>query len=324
MQIKALLSPVFISCFILGDHVAVVRAMEKSAGNPFSRLAATRFQAARSKAAFAANAFSDSIQTSPAGNITQLTTTALVNVRVAGSYVFKIGLKSRTGSVDESAVSRLSSGSQAISVIFPVSDLALLDADGPFQRVEASLSLLLANGDSEMTAYQAHAGTTAAYLRSSFDRGPMYFTGINSAAGVATTKPPAFDILRAQIGVFSPGGDCVWSGELAGPRGNALDFQNGAGTLPVGSSTISLDFNGNLIAQSGQNGPYTVRMVTLSCPNVADMTSDALFQTPSFTSSQFLFVAQGIRISVVPSSATVLAGSTISLAAAVTALVGCL
>src|SRR5581483_9798429 len=46
-------------------------------------------------------------------------------------------------------------------------------------------------------------------------QGSIYFTGSNSPSGIAITSPPLFDLLACRWAVFSPGGDCSWSGELA-------------------------------------------------------------------------------------------------------------
>jgi len=96
-----------------------------------------------------------------------------------------------------------------------------------------------------------------------------------------------------------------------------LDFAGGEGTLSAGTATIAIDFNGNLIAQSGQNGPYSIRHVTIACGD-ARMTSSDEFATPAISASQFRNIPQGISITLAPTSTSVVAGAETQVEATVT------
>jgi hypothetical protein len=139
----------------------------------------------------------------------------------------------------------------------------------------------------------------------------LYFTGQNSAAVVDTTGSGSFDLLRAQVGIFNPAGQCNWSGTLTDLSGVSISFASGSGVLAAGNNTINFDFNGNLIAQSGKSGPYLVKSVGVNCPG-SEVLASPLFQTPAFTVSQFHSVPQSITISIDQSAQTILASATVN------------
>jgi hypothetical protein len=71
---------------------------------------------------------------------------------------------------------------------------------------------------------------------------------------------------------------------------------------------IALNFSGIKIAQSGTNGPYTIRNAGVTC-NSGQAFSDPLFQTQSFTASQFHFVPQGVSLLLAPATQAILVGA---------------
>ena len=136
-------------------------------------------------------------------------------------------------------------------------------------------------GSPVSVGFIADAGPTAAYSLASFDRGPLYFNGQNSASGVVTGSGPTFDRLQVTIGVFNgTSGTCDWQATLTDLNGNQIDFRSATGNVAAGSTSVTLNFNGNLIARS-VNGPYLIKDAAIHC-GTNQATANTLFQTQSF------------------------------------------
>jgi hypothetical protein len=102
--------------------------------------------------------------------------------------------------------------------------------------------------DATLVAYQDPAGTTQAYMLSSFSKGQLYFTGQNSATGVDTGGYGSFDVLQVQIGAQTPSGACSWGATLTTSSGMFLDSESNAGSLSSGNNSVTLSFSGANIA----------------------------------------------------------------------------
>ena len=200
--------------------------------------------------------------TRTAGAITSLVVSATVNVEAAGSYRFLAGLVGVGGAtIEGQASATLTAGTQQLSIAFVAQDLLTL-GNGPYLRQNA---VLLRNDVVGTTTVDIRedAGATAAISLASIDKGPLYFTGTNSATGVVTNGGAAFDVLRVQLGIVNLAATCNWNATLADASGQTIDFVSGSDVLLGGSNTLTLDFNGNLIAQSGQSGLFSVRDVVV-------------------------------------------------------------
>jgi hypothetical protein len=275
-----------------GAYTALLSITGTSAsGVAFSRAAVVQFDVSAQQLA-SLGALTDTLSGSG------LTTTAAINVVTPGTYRFSMQLQaSNQNTITSSASSVLSAGAQQVAATFSSPQIFGLGVDGPYERVNAVLTLLDTNGD-KTADYRADAGPTSAYSRSQFAP-PLYLTGQNSAAGVITGGGSTFDLLRVTIGISSTtAGTCSWGGILTDLAGNVITWSNGTGSVPQGASSVTLDFNGNAIARAA-NGPYAVTNFSISCdPNHAS--ARTLFQTQGFTASQFTNVALDFTLSVGP------------------------
>ena len=289
-----------------GGYVAELRTTGVSnSGVPFSRFAKTSFTVIQPIASLSPNSVADSSVGTP---ITQVNVTATVNVQIAGTYEFSAELAGSNGRIAVSKTSvTLATGSQTISAPFSASQLLPL-GNGPYERQWVRLRLVDSAGI-HLADQQVDAGPSAAYALSSIDQGPVYFTGQNTAVGMDLTGSGSFDILRVQLGVVTPPANCDWSGTLTTLTGTSLAFVAGSATMAGGTGSITLDFNGNLIAQSGLSGPYLVTRVGMTCDNGSSILLGQSWQTGTFTASQFHLVPQSISLSLLPTPLSVNAGS---------------
>jgi hypothetical protein len=271
------------------------------AGNNFSRTTATQFQVTQQLAGFVS--FTD-VQQSGGVAIT-----ANVSVQTPGTYRFTLQLQATNQNlVQGGALVNLSTGSQQVAMMFFNDQMFGLGVSGPFERVNALLVFVGDSGDL-IADSRADAGPTAAYTLGSFAP-PLYFTGQNSAAGVVTGAGPTFDLLRVTIGVSNASArTCDWAATLTDLSGNRIAYSSSLATsVAAGSTSVTLDFNGNLIAQS-VNGPYLVKNIAMHC-GTDQATAVTLFQTQSFTTSQFTFVTSDFSLASEGTPPAAAAGST--------------
>jgi hypothetical protein len=274
------------------------------AGNGFSRTAIASFEVtAQQLASF--TGFADTQQSNG------ITTTANINVVTPGTYRFSMQMRASNQTMASgSATANLAVGSQQIAIVFPNSSIYQLGVGGPYERVNALL--VFSDGSGEKIAdSKADAGPTAAYTLGSFAP-QLYFTGQNSASGVITGGGPTFDLLQVQIGVSSATAlaSCAWSAGLTDSAGNQIDFANGRGSVPAGASSVMLSFNGPRIAASA-GGPYTVKPANILCGS-AQANIHTLFTIQGFPPSQFTSAAPTFTLSLVGSSPSGAAGSSVA------------
>ncbi len=114
---------------------------------------------------------------------------------------------------------------------------------------------------------------------------------------MVTGSGPTFDLLQVTVGAFNrTSGTCDWQATLTDLNGNQIDFRSATGNVAAGSTSVTLNFNGNLIARS-VNGPYLIKDAAIHC-GTNQATAQTLFQTQSFTTSQFTSVAADFSLSV--------------------------
>jgi len=299
-----------------GEYDVVVRLTGTTpAGNPVSRTAGTHFTVTNPLATIS-SVQTSAVDTNGNGLTDSLVLNASINVQTAGSYTLAVRLIATNGkSVVHLSNATLASGTQAMVVQFSAMDVLGLGVDGPYT---IGVTLLWKGPPREIIADNSHQiGVTPAYTLASFDKGPIYFTGTNSATGIDSTGSGSFDILRIQFGVFAPAGVCSWTATLADLNSNPIDTVSGTGSLIAGNNILTLDFSSARIAQLLKDGPYLIRQAGVFCGVNNKAVSD-LFQTGAFTASQFRYVAPGLAISIDPPSSTVLAGSSVTAMIAVT------
>jgi hypothetical protein len=274
----------------VGTYQVLLDISGSYAGNNFSRTLSTSFRVAAPLATLA-SITNAGVDDDSNGLFERLALRANVTVQTAGKYRFSAVLSS-TASKSQ-LVQRmvdLPVGGGVIEASAPYYMVRALGSDGPYTISGVSLIQVPANGPPVAVATLTNAGQTAAYLLSSFERAPISFTGPHSATGIVGAGP-TFDKLRVTIGVYKSdyAGACSWSAVLADGTGVRIIDGRSSGELPLGASSITLDFDGNVIARAA-NGPYKVRNALITCDGQSARETE-LFQTQSFTASQFTSVA---------------------------------
>jgi hypothetical protein len=292
-----------------GTYTVLLTASGTSnSGLPFIRTASAAFRVITPAAQL--GAFADAAINDPfTGGLTNVNVTASVTVQTAGYYQLSTQLVASNGNtVTAWGSAQLSTGTGSVVVSFPASALSSLGTNGPYTMHNASL-FLAPPGDSILADYKDPVGTTQAYTLSSISQGQLYFTGQNSVTGVITGSGPKFDVLRLQAGVYNAAaGPCGWQGTLTDLNGLQIDYETGTGPLVAGTQSITLDFNGNRIAQTGTNGPYLINFGIQCGSNSAS--AAPLIQTQAFTASQFTYVPPDFLLASSPTSLTIAAGTT--------------
>jgi hypothetical protein len=272
-----------------GSYSALLKATgTSSAGIPFSRTAASDFVVTAPLASF--TSIQSAFVIGATSLVEQLNVNANVNVSTPGSYSFYITLQASNGSVlQATSSSQLTAGSQTMTATFRAQSLHGLGVSGPYQLINATL-FYVDSFDLTLAASMSQAGSTPTVALSSLDQGPLYFTGQNSASGVANSGAGTFDTLKVLIGVSTPGGGCSWSGDLEDTNGNIIDVEasssQATAPLPVGLGSTELDFDGTKIARASVNGPLVVSRIGVHCSG-NDIYANHFFTTQAFASSQF-------------------------------------
>lgn len=191
--------------------------------------------------------------------------TADVTVHTPGTYRFEIWLFASNHQMSRAEEKlALSSGEQQVTVVFKPQWLKPLNVDGPYEKVDATLSLLTAK-EELLADVRADAGPTLYYNLANQDKGPVYFTGQAEFTAVANPAVRTFDSLIARFQVVTPGDFCQLSAWLVNKEGRQITARQARERLAAGASSISLKFHGYDIAAAGLPGPYQVRYATLSC-----------------------------------------------------------
>jgi hypothetical protein len=262
-----------------GKHTAFLSVTGTSlAGNAFSRISATQFTVTQ-QALASFQGFTDSQE---AGGVR---VNATVNVVTGGTYIFTVQLQAGSQTIQQWGSANLSTGPQQISALFPNDQLLTLGANGPYERVNAVLTTMVAN-DALIADASADAGPTAAYSVNSFQSSSVYFTGQYSSTPIDANGIPGFEILNISVGISQQStGYCEVDGGLyAGTT--LIDSTSFTQYFASATNSITLSFNGYRIRASGLDGPYTLRNVTVNCGG-AKASGTNLFQTPAYTASQF-------------------------------------
>lgn len=292
---------------VTGDYTVYITATgNSSAGVPFARTTTASLEVDAPLAQL--GTFTDFPVDDSDGLIKRVVIKAPVNVQVAGTYRLTLNLQGSNGKTTEASVSaQLSTGSQEMWLKFPFSNLLSLGTNGPYAEINATL-LYISGSQVTMADYVANAGMMQSYSQPSISPGSLAFTGQNSATGIVTGSGSTYDLLQISIGIYnSTAGSCNWSAQLTDSSGNEISFASASGAVPAGNSSITLSFNGNLLAQSA-DGSYLVKNAAVQCGG-PQIVAPTLFQTQSFSPSQFTFVAADFTLAVQTTPPTAAPGS---------------
>ncbi len=278
-----------------------------SSGAVFSRTAISTFNVIAPAATFI-SITDQPVTNADTGQISAVSINVAVNVQTSGLYQFGIALLASNQEIYRTSVSAtLTSGTQILTATIPASALLLLGVGGPYEMSDASLTLL--TDSSMLTDFKADVGPTQAYQFASLDPGPIYFTGTPTDSGQSTNGQGTFDQLNISVNIQTPGGACPWQGALTDLNGQMIDTAYADGTLTAGVSAILFSFSGPNIALRGENGPYQLRNVRVTCGS-DEVDVPSLYQTASYGSLQFTYIAPSASLVANPAALSVAAGGT--------------
>jgi hypothetical protein len=198
------------------------------------------------------------------GLIDRIELTARLHVDMPGEYFLLVDLTSADGKrfAPERGKAELGLGEGTITAWVNRYSLTHIEADGPYKM---DARIFRKEGAGQAFAFRLEdAGITRAYDRSTFDRGPYYFTGTATATPKSATGKPPFDQLVVSLDVFTQGGDCNWMAHL-GSGNNTTGLENNFGKLPKGASGATLTFLGDTLASHFDGLPLEIKDATIMC-----------------------------------------------------------
>ncbi|HYA52049.1 MAG TPA: hypothetical protein VEG33_12840, partial [Streptosporangiaceae bacterium] len=164
-------------------------------------------------------------------------------------------------------------------------------ADGPY---DVALAVSDASGAPQMT--RVHR--TGAYQAAQFDPPAALLTGTYADSAVDTNADTHPDVLRVDAQVtLAEAAEVTLSGTLVDQAGDRVADATVSASLPAGTSTLSLDFDGGDIQAHGLAGPYRLTGVELGrtgeAPEVTalDVHTTAAYAADLFRPGGPLFIA---------------------------------
>ncbi|HEV8595574.1 MAG TPA: PKD domain-containing protein [Thermoplasmata archaeon] len=211
-----------------------------------------------------------------------------LQIDVPGEYVVEIYLwdSGRTAYLGFGyTIQTLATGPQDVTVSLSTIPIVLIGVPGPYiadMQLRDEMRDLLDQG----------FHTTQAYTVGQFDPVPATFAPPHSDQGVDRDVPPdgEFNVLSVgasvdvtDAGIFSIYG-YLWDGAMTTP----IDFGHALVSLAPGVQTVSLNFSGVLVRNSGFAGPYLAELYldTFVGGSVVSLDSD-LYLTSSYLSTDF-------------------------------------
>lgn len=178
----------------------------------------------------------------------------------------------------------LSAGSHTMALVFDGLVIRSAGIAGPYTLARVELRVVEDDGLVD-AADDVH--TTTAYLINDFDPPIARFTGSYNDIGVDDDTDGEYDILRISVGLdVEEAGTYTIVGELEGSPTIAVASTTTA--LSAGAHSVPLDFDGQLIFQRRENGPYYLRKLRIedALGSQVDFVSDA-YTTSAYTYDQF-------------------------------------
>jgi hypothetical protein len=131
------------------------------------------------------------------------------------------------------------------------------------QRLEGQLNLLdleIYSENGTSLQYLANPYNTSWYSYTQFQKPAVTFNGTFNDHAYDTDSDGRFDILSINVGLdVATAGNYSVSGTLYSGSGKVIDSAITPASLNVGSQSISLDFNGDYLFRTTENGPYTLK-----------------------------------------------------------------
>jgi hypothetical protein len=211
--------------------------------------------------------------------------------------VFKAGLYELQGHIQGGSKlissvknTQLSAGIQTVSILFKAKDIRkYLAVDGPYNIKDLTLVTRFSGtaGSNLIADRHENLGLTKAYLLKDLQRPALQIlSGIETTA-VDPDNDQLIDILTTKFKVdLLISGSFTWSGSLLTGSGQILGVASGQSYLTVGQNTLSFNFNGTNIGESGVDGPYYLRNVAIYGSGNAAI-SDEVGATKAYLYTEF-------------------------------------
>ncbi len=194
------------------------------------------------------------------GKFDWLTVSAAIDALAPGEYRFDCLAYSADGNLitSEHHVENLPVGNSTVDVNLRGLDFSAWQTDGPYRLV-----VVATEGLDEQVGTVDQA--TAAYRYTDFDVSTETFTGPYVDHVVDSDGDGLFNLLTVDVG-FHIGvvGDYTIEGWLCDASGETIESAAYTSSFAVGGHTAALDFHGTTINQSGSDGPYTLKYLSIT------------------------------------------------------------
>jgi hypothetical protein len=129
------------------------------------------------------------------------------------------------------------------------------------------------------------------YHHAQFDRKKpqdIALTGTRTDRGIDTNGNTLFDRLQVDLGVqLLKAGLYEWKAYLVDRNGVDIALAVNRASLPAGTTSLRLEFDGRAIGANGSDGPYFLRSLLVSEPGGAYLTSTDSGETSAWQARQF-------------------------------------
>jgi hypothetical protein len=200
------------------------------------------------------------------GKIDRVDVAVRANVVIPNRYSIQVDLKTRSGRETTAFQDAdLAKGDATLTASFDREELLRLDEDGPY-TIRVGIAEKKKDGLRSVFTLSEMTATSRPYVRSTFDPGPIYFTGTAHATPQSASGQSPFDKMALTFDVVTPGGNCEWYSSLGG-NGTATTVESSQGRLPAGASRITIVFDSYAMHKL-EAGLVQTRPTHVSCGNL--------------------------------------------------------
>jgi len=219
------------------------------------------------------------------GYYDNLVATVGVSVNKAGKYRLVGRLYNSSGGVVNSDVTNdMVQGVGAMQIRFDGNAIRQNGVNGPF--ILKNLILINENSDTLDEDLTEHA--TDAFTYNQFARDAIILTGINTDEGVDTDNNSLYNYLKITIGVdIKTAGYYSFNAQLFDANGTGIVWATGSMYLDAGAGTIPLNFDGQYIRASLNNGLFSMGNLAISGNGVIYDQQNVYTTSKSYNYQQF-------------------------------------
>ncbi len=158
-------------------------------------------------------------------------------------------------------------GVQVASLSFDGRHIYWAGEDGPYVLSDVQMTREYPSGELIVLAEATNLNATAAYSHRAFQHPPVQPAGDAAIMAADADEDGWYDRLNVQLGLIvqeSLAGEAIWRAELVDGTGQVIARMEG--TVEIGSpggDWIDADLDGQLIGESGLNGPYRLQHLEL-------------------------------------------------------------